>query len=294
MFRPESDWTGQNRPGVEGFGIDHRFSMRDVDVDIRRFDWCAPSEGSLAPAKHYVDFSLTSPLRRSVLDVDAWKGPRTSGDILYLAPDFLYWGKPAMEHRRLLCIAIGDEFLEDLFQTQRPFGDLLPCADMQVPRLRQILCAIAQEMETPGFASETLLESLLISTAIDLARYLRNREPADCPRSRASERQVRNVSDYIMANLSQSLGISDIARECGISTRHLARVFKEGTGLALGEFITQNRIALAKQLLAGENLQIKEISWRCGFRSTSAFSAAFRTAVGMTPRTYREGGARRH
>jgi len=30
----------------------------------------------LSPAKHYIDFSLSGPVRRSLLDVDAWKAPR--------------------------------------------------------------------------------------------------------------------------------------------------------------------------------------------------------------------------
>jgi AraC family transcriptional regulator len=292
MIRPESDWIGQQVRGVEGFAIERAFSVRGVDVDIRRFDWVSPSEGLLSPAKHYIDFSLGGPLRRSLLDADPWKGPRAAGDILYLPPNFSYWGKPALEHRRLLCLAIGQDFLEDLFQTENPFGDLLPSADIQRPELRQLLAAIANELAAPGFASETLLESLLVATAVDLARHLRGVEMT--ARDSGSDRQIRRATDYIMDNLAESLTIAEIAGECGMSTRHLARVFKERTGVALGEFIAQRRIALAKQLLAEGGWRIKEISWRCGFRSTSAFSAAFRAAVGVTPRDYREGGALRH
>ena len=291
MFRPESDWTGQDAPGVEHFAIDHRFSVSDVDVDIRQFDWVARCEGPLSPARHYLDFSLTAVTRGSQLSVDAWKEVRNAGEILYLPPDFAYWGKPALQPRRLLCIAIGDQFIESIFETERPFCDLLPCADVQSVALRRMLNAIVDELTSPGFASATLLESMLVGVAVELARYSGNRDVSTATRNRGSDRQVRKITDYVMANLSQRLSIAEIARECGMSERHVARVFKDGTGVSIGDYIARSRVALAKELLAADDLRVKEISWRCGFRSTSAFSAAFRAATKMSPRDYRHGGA---
>lgn len=72
-----------------------------------------------------------------------------------------------------------------------------------------------------------------------------------------------------------------------MSVRHVARVFRDGTGVSLGEFVARSRIALAKELLRNDGARIKEISWRCGFSSTSAFSAAFRAATGQTPKDFR-------
>lgn len=291
MFRPESDWTGQNAPGVERFAIDHRFSVRDVDADIRRFDWVAPCEGALSPARHYLDFSLTAPARGSLLSVDAWKEVRNAGEILYLPPDFAYWGKPALQQRRLLCIAIGEQFIEDIFESERSLRDLLPCANVQSPTLRRTLTAIASELIKPGFASAALLESMLVGVVVELARHSRNHDLPSATGNKASDRQVRRITDYVVANLSNTLGIAEIARECGMSTRHVARVFKDGTGVSLGDYIARSRIALAKKLLAADDLPIKEISWRCGFRSTSAFSAAFRASTKISPRNYRRGEA---
>lgn len=293
MFRPESDWTDQNVAGVERFAIDRRFSIRGVDVDIRRFDWVSPCEGPFSPAKHYIDFSLAGPIRRSQLSVDAWQAVRRAGDILYLSPQHAYWGKPALERRRLLCIAISQEFIEHVFEAERPLDHLMPCADVQNPGLRRTLHSIAAELLAPGFASSILLEAMLVSAVVELSRL--QREPAGTSQagSGATDRQVRRIIDYVMDNLSRPLSIAEIARECGLSTRHVARVFKDGTGLSLGDFIAQSRTALAKELLASDSLRIKEVAWRCGFSSTSAFSAAFRAATAMTPRDYRQGGVRR-
>jgi AraC family transcriptional regulator len=290
MFRPESDWTGQQRFGVDQFVIDRQVAIADAAIDVRRFRWVEPSSGSFSPARHYLDYSLTPQTRRSLLKADAWSDKRYSGDILYLPPHHDYWGEPALQERRLLCVALGDAFLADLFDDDRRMDALTPCADVQSVALRRLCEAASVELMTPGFASDTLVEAMLIGIAVELVRHLRQ-----CDTQRTQEahggtaRQVRAVTDYVMANMSTTLGISEIARSCGMSARHVARVFKEGTGISLGEFVARSRIALAKELLAGDNLQIKEISWRCGFKSTSAFSAAFRTATGATPRAFRYG-----
>ena len=93
MFRPESDWAGQGREGVEHFAIDRCFGIDGARVDIRRFDWVRPTAGYFSPAAHYLDLSLAGPSRRSLLKVDAWRDARYSGDMLYLPPDFAYWGE---------------------------------------------------------------------------------------------------------------------------------------------------------------------------------------------------------
>lgn len=290
MFRPESDWSGQDRQGVERFSIDRRVSLSDADVDVRHFRWVEPSSGAFSPARHYLDYSLTQQSRRSLLKADAWSEKRYSGDILYLPPGHVYWGQPAMQERHLLCVALGDAFLAEVFEDDRGFGDLVACADVQSSALRRLLEATAAELIAPGFASKALVQANLVGIAIELVRQLRRQHvPAETPQ--ASARQVRAITDYVMDNLSNTFGIAEIARECGMSTRHVARVFKDATGISLGEFIARSRIALAKELLGRDNVQVKEVSWRCGFRSTSAFSAAFRNATGATPREFRYGSS---
>jgi AraC family transcriptional regulator len=292
MFQPESDWTGQERFGVERFAIDRRVETADTAVDIRRFKWVAPSSGVFSPARHYLDYSLTPQTRRSLLKAEAWPEARYSGDILYLPPGHAYWGKPAMQERRLLCLALGDRFLADVFEDDRRLDSLMPCADVQSGSLRRLLEALAAELMAPGFASDTLVDAMLTGVAVELVRHLRGEYPSRSDASRANSRQLRTITDYVMDHLSTTINIADIARECGMSTRHVARSFRDATGISLGDYVARSRIAFAKELLASAQVQIKEISGRCGFSSTSAFSASFRKATGSTPKEFRQGTAR--
>lgn len=288
MFQPESDWRGQDREGVAHFSIDRSFSKHDAYADIRRFHWVSASSGLFSPARHYLDFSLIPQTRRSRVRAEGWSESCYSGEVLYLPPNRRYHGEPALEERQLLCVALGDEFLGNILEDARPF-DLAPCADVKSPSLRRLMEGLAIELNTPGFASDILIEANLVGIAVELARALQRRD--DCPRGLpAASRQIRVIHDFILANLSSPLSVSEIARECGMSTRHVARVFKASTGLSIGDFVARSRISLAKDLLGQDDARIKEVSWRCGFQSTSAFCAAFRTATGKTPSEFRQSG----
>lgn len=285
MFRPESDWTGQERFGVKNFYIEAHATMCDARVDVRHFDWVLPCSGVFSPEKHYLDYSLDSQPRRSIVSMGGPNRRAAAGDILYMPPHRQYVGEPALQERHLVCVVLGDSFLDELFDGERPLQGMEPCADVQNIAMRRMFEGLAAELRNPGFASQTLIQSMLMGLAVELVRHL---GPQDLSggMSRCG-RQVRHIVDYVMDNLSGPLGVADIARGCNMSVRHVARVFKDGTGVSLGEFVATSRIALAKELLRGDTARIKEVSWRCGFSSTSAFSAAFRAATGQTPRQYR-------
>jgi AraC-like DNA-binding protein len=73
----------------------------------------------------------------------------------------------------------------------------------------------------------------------------------------------------------------------GISVRQLSRAVRQVKGMGLHRWIAGYRIEEARRLLGESELQTAEIALRCGFQSGSAFSTAFRSAVGFTPTEYR-------
>jgi AraC family transcriptional regulator len=285
MFRPESDWTGQDRFGVDNFYIEASATVRDAVVDVRHFDWVLPCSGSFSPEKHYLDYSLGSSPRRSLIGLGQAHRRTPAGDIVYMPPHRQYYGEPALQDRHLVCVALGDGFLDEMFENERPLRGVEPCANIENIAMRRLFEGLALELRAPGFASAVLIESMLMGLAVELCRHVTSPKILDLnPRT---SRQARQISDYVNDNLSSPLGIADIARGCNMSVRHVARVFRNATGASLGDYVARSRLNLAKELLRGDSTLIKEISWRCGFASTSAFSAAFRAATGQTPREYR-------
>ena len=72
------------------------------------------------------------------------------------------------------------------------------------------------------------------------------------------------------------------ADEAGVSVRTLQRLFSRDTGLSFGQWCLHVRMLEAvRRLSAGE--AVGDVALACGYRSASAFVAAFRRVYGFTP-----------
>src|SRR5690606_12341655 len=98
------------------------------------------------------------------------------------------------------------------------------------------------------------------------------REALSNPSGKLMPKHFNLIIDKIRNSLEQDLQIDTLAALCGVSGRHLARMFKKTTGRTLGEYIAEERINHAKFLLSQPNILIKEIAYRCGFNSQSSFT----------------------
>ncbi len=93
------------------------------------------------------------------------------------------------------------------------------------------------------------------------------------------------VVDYIKKNLHQKLSIDSIARLAYVSKSNFFKMFKDELGTSPNDFILQERINRAKQLLASNN-SIKETAFQTGFSDTNYFTRVFKQLVGVTPKSY--------
>jgi two-component system response regulator YesN len=69
---------------------------------------------------------------------------------------------------------------------------------------------------------------------------------------------------------------------------YLSRLFKQTTGIKLSEYIMQQKLELARRLLADKSLRIGEISTRVGFYTPSYFTRFFKRMTGTSPQEYRD------
>ncbi|MGU3376014.1 helix-turn-helix domain-containing protein [Chryseobacterium sp. M5A1_1a] len=93
------------------------------------------------------------------------------------------------------------------------------------------------------------------------------------------------VVDYIKRNLHQKLSIDSIAKLAYVSKSNFFKMFRDELGVSPNDFILQERINRAKELLAGQN-SIKETAFQTGFSDTNYFTRVFKQLVGVTPKSY--------
>lgn len=84
------------------------------------------------------------------------------------------------------------------------------------------------------------------------------------------------VVDYIKRNLHQKLSIDSIAKLAYVSKSNFFKMFKDELGTSPNDFILQERISRAKELLASQT-SIKETAFQTGFSDTNYFTRVFRS-----------------
>jgi TolB-like protein/AraC-like DNA-binding protein/Tfp pilus assembly protein PilF len=95
---------------------------------------------------------------------------------------------------------------------------------------------------------------------------------------------LNRITEIITENISnERFGVSELARETGMSRSNLLRKVKKLTKLSVSQFIRQVRLKNALEMLRQTSLNVSEISYKVGFSSTSYFIKCFRDFYGYPP-----------
>ena len=95
---------------------------------------------------------------------------------------------------------------------------------------------------------------------------------------------LNRITEIIEENLSdEKFGVSELAREAGMSRSNLLRRVQKLTDLSVSQFIRQVRLKNAMEILKTDSLNVSEVSYRVGFSSTSYFIKCFREHYGYPP-----------
>ena len=91
--------------------------------------------------------------------------------------------------------------------------------------------------------------------------------------------------------LSHDGSVDDLARELGVSGRHLRRAMQAELGVSPLALAESRRLALARQLIVDTALPMTEVAFASGYRSVRRFNAAVKARYARSPSTMRRGGA---
>lgn len=159
------------------------------------------------------------------------------------------------------------------------------------PLLLQIATTLRLMLDRDMAGSERLMIDGLRTT---LAAHLVGQYSADqwrpaefrVPTSLDGPR-LQRVLDFIETNLANELTLDDLAAEACLSAFHFARLFRQAAGLTPHRYVTERRIAVAKEKLGLGRMSLTEIALETGFGSPANFSRAFRRATGCSPGQYK-------
>jgi transcriptional regulator GlxA family with amidase domain len=95
------------------------------------------------------------------------------------------------------------------------------------------------------------------------------------------------VLSWLVANLDQQSTVDDLARRAHMAPRTFARRFRAETGTTPHDWITTQRVLLARRLLEETDLSIDAVATRSGFGDAATLRHHFSRRLGATPNAYR-------
>jgi len=230
-------------------------------------------------ADKLIPTSAVHPFRSNVIDFDSqprcWSG---------CAFDYVHYSVP----RRGL-----DDIAEDLgFRRVNNYRLAVLEDDLVVAQITKSILPFLGRSDAPSVLA--LDQISLILGAHLIQKYGVLQKAARHSKGGLAPWQKRRASEILHENMHGHIRLSDIARECGLSTSHFARSFKTSFGISSHQWLIQHRIDHAKELMAQTAMSLIEIAVQSGFNDQAAFTRAFHEIVGVSPGRWRRHYTTRH
>ncbi|WP_162848364.1 helix-turn-helix domain-containing protein [Paenibacillus nanensis] len=222
-------------------------------------DWKTEEEA------HYYPYELETKLQQALLQTDKEECFKTIKLITRTAMD----KKLNKANIQQLFFQLSGEIVKTLVQTR---GDMT-----------------AVFGERPAYTdtlarAETLpdMEACLLGMCSRIIDYHKEK------RSKMSDVTLQLAAEYMEANYNKNISVDTVAEYVQRSTSYLSRIFKESTGMTVGDYLIQLRIKRAMELLERHGSSIEEICGEVGYANVSYFNKIFKARTGLTPGQYRQ------
>ncbi|MCD8218283.1 MAG: helix-turn-helix transcriptional regulator [Clostridiales bacterium] len=87
---------------------------------------------------------------------------------------------------------------------------------------------------------------------------------------------VKKAKAIITSNLEKTVSVSQVAKQLGITSDYLCRVFKSNEGITVKQYLSEQRLKTAARLLQSTDYPVIEICQLCGFSSQGYFAKLFK------------------
>lgn len=133
------------------------------------------------------------------------------------------------------------------------------------------------------------LDATLLALLVHLGRQHHHAKALTQPKQHRGEHHVRRLRALVDERFRQQPGLSDLARELGISPTHLNRACHAVLGHSALGVLHRRLIVEAQRDLAYTGLSVKEVAWGLGFADPAYFTRFFQRMTGLAPTQWRAG-----
>ena len=144
---------------------------------------------------------------------------------------------------------------------------LAPAIHIRDPHIEQIGWMMRREAADGYPGGRLFADSLAAALASRLLVVQTTRQP-QAPGALPAWR-LRQVDDYIEANLERDLTLAELAAVAGFSVSHFKAMFRQATGTPVHRYVMQRRVARARALLLEGRHSVTDIALATGFSHAS-------------------------
>ncbi len=98
---------------------------------------------------------------------------------------------------------------------------------------------------------------------------------------------IREICNYVIENVEKEISLSKISEALFLTKNYIGDIFKQETGMTVGEYTTMVKVERAKKIVIEENFKIYEIAQRLGYENTEYFGKLFKRHTGLSPIEYK-------
>ncbi|GAB3163422.1 helix-turn-helix domain-containing protein [Telluribacter humicola] len=168
--------------------------------------------------------------------------------------------------------------------TTNQYADLylLPVDGYQaidLPSVKSYMVCLLEEVQRTDAFSELIIGGIVRQL---IGLFLRQSQL-----DRRASRWVDQVKAFINETPQQNLTLEQLSQLTGLSADYLCRHFSRTQGMTLGQYMRQQKVARACNLLEGTRMTTEEIAFELGFSDASHFNKVFKRIMSLSPSTYR-------
>ena len=182
--------------------------------------------------------------------------------------------------------------VSELYGCDASAAEIVPRFGVIDPLLEQLAIALGDALRTGSVRDGLYIDTVAQMMAVHLARAhsVQSRPTSLPPTPTVSHQRMRQLIEFIEANLDQPLTLDAMAAHVGISPLYLARAFKAAVGRSPHQYVLARRIERAKELLRNTEIPIIDVALSVGFSSQSHLSHWMIRHTGVSPGVYRRNG----
>ena len=172
----------------------------------------------------------------------------------------------------------------------KPIGELAyePGVGKDDAIVRHLGTALLQALQRPDEANQLFIDHTMLALSVHVSQAYGGLKPgSQAARGGLAPWQTKLACERLESDLGGTLSLQQIAAEFDLSVSHFSRAFRTSTGLPPHQWLLQQRVKAAKQLMTGRDLPLSEIAISAGFANQSHFTRVFSAVVGVSPAAWR-------